>query len=355
MKASFIITRILIVLGSLLMLAVSAGVAWAAVADYETRGLVSKGVTVVGRDMTGMTEAQARTAIEDSVMAPLHRPVTVAGDGKTWTLDPKGIVSVDVDTMLSKAYLPRRTSTFVQRVDSTVRDTPIAADIKPEYSIDTSAVTAWVNQAAAQIDRKPKDATRKIVKNKYKFKFTREVYGARTNKAGCVQVIASALTADAALATESRVVTLPITSLKPKVLTSSFKTAIIVSLPRCKIYLYKGTKLVKSYSCAPGRPAFPTPQGDFKIDTKLHNAPWINPGSAWAAGMPASIPPGPYNPMGVHKIGINWPGVFMHGIPPGEFGSIGTHASHGCMRMMPSAVKDLFGRVHIGDPVYIRG
>jgi len=257
--------------------------------------------------------------------------------------------------MLSKAYLPRRSSTFTQRIDSAVQGTPISAEVKPEYSIDTSAVATWVNQAAVQVDRRPKDATRKIVKNKYKFKFTREVYGARTDRAGSAQAIANALTADAALATESRVVTLPITSLKPKVVQAGFKTAIIVSLPKCKIYLYKGAKLVKSYSCAPGRPGFPTPQGDFKIDTKLHNAPWINPGTAWAKGMPASIGPGPSNPMGVHKIGINYSGVFMHGVPSGEFDSIGTHASHGCMRMMPSAVKDLFGRVHVGDPVFIRG
>ena len=143
--------------------------------------------------------------------------------------------------------------------------------------------------------------------------------------------------------------------MKPKVTESSFKKAIIVSLPECKIRYYEGTKLVKTYRCAPGRPAFPTPQGDFVVDTKLHNAPWINPGSAWAAGMPASIPPGPSNPMGVHKIGINYSGVFMHGIPSYEYSSIGTHASHGCMRMMPSDVADLFNRVKIGMPVYIRG
>jgi lipoprotein-anchoring transpeptidase ErfK/SrfK len=59
--------------------------------------------------------------------------------------------------------------------------------------------------------------------------------------------------------------------------------------------------------------------------------------------------------MGVRKIGIDYPGVFFHGVPAGEFSSIGTHASHGCMRMMPSAVADLFTRVKVGDKVFIRG
>jgi lipoprotein-anchoring transpeptidase ErfK/SrfK len=58
--------------------------------------------------------------------------------------------------------------------------------------------------------------------------------------------------------------------------------------------------------------------------------------------------------MGVRKIGINYPGVFFHGIPASEYSSIGTHASHGCMRMLPSSIHDLYPRVKLGDPVYIR-
>jgi lipoprotein-anchoring transpeptidase ErfK/SrfK len=138
------------------------------------------------------------------------------------------------------------------------------------------------------------------------------------------------------------------------VLEAIFKTAIIVSLSQCKIRLYRGAKLIKTYPCAPGRPAYPTPMGDFWIESKLVNASWFNPHAAWSAGMPEVIGPGPSNPMGVRKIGINQPGVFMHGIPAGEYGSIGTHASHGCMRMMPADVLDLFGRVTVGDPVFIR-
>jgi L,D-transpeptidase ErfK/SrfK len=147
---------------------------------------------------------------------------------------------------------------------------------------------------------------------------------------------------------------LPVNVLTPKILQSSFKMGIVVSLARTTIYLYNGAKLVKTYRCAPGQPAWPTPRGDFKIVTKQADAPWYNPHSAWSASMPDVIPGGPGNPMGDRKIGIDYPGVFMHGVPPGEYGSIGSHASHGCMRMMPSAVHDLYNRVSIGDPVFIR-
>ena len=353
MKAATIISRIALVFLAVLLLAMSATLAYGVVLDYQSRGLVTEGVTVAGTDLSGMTEAEARAAIEDAVSAPMLRPVTVTGiEGQAWTLEPDGIVAIDVDTMVDAAYAPRRSATLAQRLSSHLAEVPLPADVKPVYSVDTSAIATWVAQKATEVDRKPVNAKRKIVK--YKFKITPEVYGARVDQAAAVNAIAQTLSAEAALGTDSRTVALPVDDIKPKIVAAKFKQAIIVSISQTKIRLYKGDKLVKTYRCAPGSYAFPTPIGDFKVVTKLKNAPWINPGSDWAKNMPPSIPPGPYNPMGVRKIGINYPGVFMHGIPPSEFGSIGTRASHGCMRMMPSDVEDLFGRVKIGTPVYIR-
>jgi len=352
MKARTIIGRIVLVLGAALMLAMSATLAWGTVIDYQHRGLVPKGVTVVGRDLSGLNAAQARTAIEEAVSVPLLRPVTVNGDGKTWALDPKGIVSVDVETMLNEAYTPLRTATIMARLNSQLRGELLPADIKPAYSVDSTAIVAWVAATSKQVDRKPVDSTRKLVK--YTLKVTPAAYGAQVTQARAVDRMAQALTADVALASASRVVTLPVYSIKPKVLESSFKKAIVVSISERRIRLFDGGKLIKTYPCAPGRPGFPTPTGDFKVDSKMANASWINPGSAWAASMPAVIPGGPYNPMGQRKIGINESGVFMHGVPPSEYSSIGTAASHGCMRMMPSDVLDLYGRVTVGIPVFIR-
>lgn len=353
MNARSLTSRIFTAVAATIMFLVTATAAWAVVNDYQVRNVVPKGVTVAGQNLGGMTEAQARKTIENAVSAPMMRSLTVAGDKKTWTLDPKGVVSIDEEAMLDDAYSTLRAASLVTRVNSQVRGTPLPHDVKPVYSVDTSAIASWVASAATQVDRKPIDATRKVVPG-YKFKIKKEAYGAKVNQSTAVKWIASALSAEAALSASDRSATLPVRPLKPKVVHTSFKSAIIVSLPRCRIYLYRGAKLVKSYPCAPGRPAYPTPTGDFKIQSKQMNAPWINPGSAWAAGMPARIPGGPGNPMGDCKIGINYPGVFMHAIPPGEFGSIGTHASHACMRMFPSDAHDLYRRVNIGDPVFIR-
>jgi len=352
MKSPSIVSRILVVLLATLLLLASASLAWGVVLDYQARGLVPKGVSVVGQDLSGMTETQARAVIDEAVSSPMLRTVTITGDNATWTLDPKGIVAIDTDSMINAAYSPRRTATLAARLNSQLAGEPLPADIEPVYSVDANAIATWVAQAAVQVDRKPVNATRKIVK--YAFKVTPSIPGATVNQADAVARISETLSAAAALSAASRVVTMPIAYAVPKVVESSFKKAIIVSLSQCKIRLYDGAKLVKTYRCAPGRAAFPTPQGDFVVNSKLANSSWYNPGSAWAAGMPASIGPGPSNPMGVRKIGINYPGVFMHGVPSSEYDSIGSPASHGCMRMMPSDVLDLFGRVKVGNPVFIR-
>lgn len=353
MEAQSKMRRILLILVSALLLLFSAASVWAVVSDYALQGIVSKGVTLVGHDLTGMNGSQVRTTIEDAVSTPMMRPVTVMGDNKSWVLEPKGIVSVGVDSMVAQAYAPKRTATLVTRLASEIAGRPLAADVKPVYSVDTSVVTAWVKQTAAVVNRKPVNATR-MAAAKYTMRITPAVYGASVDQTSATDQISQALTADAAIASPSRVVSLPVNAITPKVLQSSFKMGIVVSLSECRIRLYNGAKLIKTYACAPGQPAWPTPRGDFKIVTKQADAPWYNPHDAWSASMPDVIPGGPGNPMGDRKIGINFPGVFMHGVPPGEYGSIGSHASHGCMRMLPSQVHDLYNRVSIGDPVFIR-
>lgn len=346
--------RVLVILVATLMLMTSAALAWGVTLDYQSRGVVPQGVTIAGENLGGLDEAQARTVIEQAVSAPMLRPRTVVAERMKWQLDPRGIVTVDVDTMLDEAYSSRREAAILARLNSQLTGRPLPVEVAPAYSVDTTALATWVGQAAKEVDRAPTDATRTIDAKKYAFKITKSVPGARLSQRVSVEQIAQALSAEAALSNATGDIVLPVVATKAKVHESSYKTGIVVSLAQCKIYLYNGEKLVKTYRCAPGRAAFPTPRGDFEIVSKQRYAPWINPGSDWAKDMPPIIPGGPSNPMGTTKIGINVRGVFFHGIPPSEFSSIGTHASHGCMRMMPSAVLDLYGRVKVGDEVFIR-
>lgn len=338
-KLAFLVTFVVLSLG-------------AVVGDYVALGFVPRGVTLLGRDVSNLSASALRTAIDRNVATPAMRSLTVLGDGRSWQLDPRGIVTVDVEAMVAQAYAPAHKVSMMARLWSRITGAPLRAEVEPVYSVDSASLQRWVTDTAATIERPAVDATRTLVK--YTIKITPEVMGAAVNETAAIEVLSSALTAEESLATASRTATLPIDFVAPKVRQSKFKKAIVVSLSQCKVYLYDGAKLIKTYRCAPGQPAWPTPRGDFVIARKQANAPWINPGSSWAASMPHSIPGGPYNPMGDRKIGINWPGIFLHGIPPSEYSSIGTHASHGCMRMMPSSIHDLYPRVRIGDPVFIR-
>lgn len=67
--------------------------------------------------------------------------------------------------------------------------------------------------------------------------------------------------------------------------------------------------------------------------------------------LPAYVPPGPNNPLGVRAIYLGWTEYRIHGTNAPS--SIGRAASSGCIRMRNHDVKDLFERVHIGAPVHV--
>jgi L,D-transpeptidase ErfK/SrfK len=60
-----------------------------------------------------------------------------------------------------------------------------------------------------------------------------------------------------------------------------------------------------------------------------------------------SIPPCPANPLGRHWIRLSHPGLGLHGtnVPT----SIYRFTTHGCIRLHPDDVANLFDRVQVGD------
>jgi lipoprotein-anchoring transpeptidase ErfK/SrfK len=339
------------VLLATVMLMVSASLAWAAANDYKSRGFVPNGVSVVGTDLGGMTESQAREAIEEAVAAPLLRPLSVAAADKTFVFDPKGIVSVDVEGMLAEAYAPRRNATLVARARHDLAGLPLPAQIQAKYSVDQTAIATWLAGVQSQVDTKPVDAERQI--KKYKLIVKPSKLGYKTDVAGAQAEILRALSAETALSGPAgRTAAIPVASIKPKVVESSFKKTLVVSLSQRKVRLYNGAKLEKTYSIAIGMPAYPTPTGDWKIINKRYMPTWTNPGSGWATTMPAYIAPGYNNPLGTRALDLDASGIRFHG--SSNDGSIGTAASHGCMRMHMSDVEALYPLVPVGTPVYIR-
>lgn len=350
MKAPSIASRVLVFFAATILLALSGSLAWAAVSDFQTRGVVPQGVAIAGRPLSGLNAASARIAIENAIAEPLLRPVTVLAGGREFSLDSGAIVTVDVEGMLSDAYAPRRTATFVSRVQYSISGTGPLTEVAPRFTLNEVALAAWVKGVASQIDSAPVNADMKLVDGEVVV--THSATGRRLDASGTVAALISALDPKEALSDgDARTISALVVPVDPEVSDKTFGKVLVVDLSQRSISLFNGLKLEKSFSCAIGTPGHPTPKGSFKIVSKRYMPTWRNPGSEWAKGMPAFIGPGPGNPLGTRALNLDASGIRIHGTSSNS--SIGTAASHGCMRMHMWDVEDLYPRVPIETPVFV--
>jgi len=63
------------------------------------------------------------------------------------------------------------------------------------------------------------------------------------------------------------------------------------------------------------------------------------------------VPPGPKNPLGKFFMATTAPGVGIHAT--NRPWSVGYFVSHGCIRMLPDEIEQLFPQVAVGTPVKI--
>ncbi len=110
---------------------------------------------------------------------------------------------------------------------------------------------------------------------------------------------------------------------------------------------YNAGKLVKTFKVATGRSRDLTPEGKFKIVTKIVNRPYYKKG----------IPGGdPRNPLGNRWMGLDAQGTYgdtyaIHG--NNDESSIGKYVSSGCIRMHNEEVRWLFDQIQLYTPVVI--
>ncbi len=120
-------------------------------------------------------------------------------------------------------------------------------------------------------------------------------------------------------------------------------TRIVVNIPAYRMDVFQDGTLIKSYKIGIGYPRFPLPIGLRKAQTIIFNPTWTPPDEPWVAGMKnvsagTKVPAGsPLNPLGPIKIPIGMPSL-IHGGKP--LSKIGTFASHGCVGLTNSQVKD---------------
>lgn len=312
--------------------------AFAVTTPPAPRGPVPNAAVIKGVSLLGMTEAQARATIASSTVVPTMPPMYLKSAGKTFTVNARNAVGVDVESMLNQAY---------KSVDTTA-----AYEIKPAYLVKASVVTGWSNYVAKKIYREKKNA-RRYVSNK-RLRIKGEVIGRRVGPITTSSRITARLRSQLTSPSATPMTVAAYTKYYyPSVTRKNIRKHILVVLSERKVYLYKKgpTAIEKRYRCAIGMRAYPTPRGKFKITGKVKNPTWRNPGSDWASGMPAVIGPGPSNPLGTRALYVSAPGIRIHGT--NKTWSIGRMASHGCIRLTRTSVEDLYPRVPVGTPVWI--
>jgi glucan-binding YG repeat protein len=120
---------------------------------------------------------------------------------------------------------------------------------------------------------------------------------------------------------------------------SSGSQLIIINKKTNKLAFYDSGKLVRTFSVATGRSRSLTPEGTFRIVTKIVNRPYYK----------KKIPGGdPRNPLGKRWMGLEARGTYgdtyaIHGNANAY--SIGRYASSGCIRMHNSEVIWLYRQV----------
>lgn len=148
-------------------------------------------------------------------------------------------------------------------------------------------------------------------------------------------------------------VTNPSHEYKPSVyladeLSSGVKLVLILS--KYKLYVYKDDSIIRTYSVAIGKKRWETPVGNWTITDKIVNPGWTN----FITGKIISSNKSPLVSRWIefYKVPGSKDVIGFHGTR--DIKSIGKSSSHGCVRMHPKDVEDLYNLVNIGTKVEVK-
>ena len=317
--------------------------------DRAHLDLILPGIRIDGIDVGGMARGQAINVVTARADHALSTPIMVGAAQRTWTRSVEELgVRAQVSQAVSQALSATNDVRWVRRVYDRLTNTPLDRSFDIHYRVLGGPIRDFLSQVAVAEKVSPQDAA--IVPSPKGAGVTMQ----HAQPGRELDVVRATTALESALATGAEQVTLPLQRVMPRVTDARLGKTITVSLSTNTLHLYDGFRVVKSYPVATAMQGFTTPVGVWRVVVKDLHPSWTNPApTGWAAGMPSFIPPGPDNPLGLRALGLNAPGIFIHGTP--ESWSIGTYASHGCIRMFESNAMQLFPLVPEGTPVIIYG
>jgi len=166
---------------------------------------------------------------------------------------------------------------------------------------------------------------------------------------GYVEIIAANPGIDPWLPREGTFIVLPTMHVLP----NAERHGIVINLAEMRLYWFPPKAEPVTMPLGIGSEGWHSPLGKTTIVRKRANPTWIPTASVRAEDpeLPASVPPGPDNPLGGHALYLGWPAIVLHGTnrPYG----IGRRVSHGCFRLSDGNAGRLFEEVPVGTPVLV--
>lgn len=171
---------------------------------------------------------------------------------------------------------------------------------------------------------------------------------ARAHGLGYVEIVAANPRVDPWLPGEGRTVVLPMAHILPDV----ERRGIVANLGDQRLYHFSASgSLQFTAPMGFGREGRDTPIGQTQITRKRANPTWVPTANMRALDptLPASVPPGPDNPLGAFALNLGWPAYVIHGTHK-PYG-VGRRVSSGCIRLYPEHIEVLFNSVDVGERV----
>lgn len=330
---------------SILLVVVAAiciGAGGAIVLDGATTDHLFPGTRIGGVHVGGGTLDDAEARLTRVLVDPLREPTRLAAGGAAVTLTPWELgLRIDIHGALRDTHARQQHLTLPARIWKRVAGD--RANVPLDRFIEQGVLQRSLREAVGRIDRPVRDAQLEVKEGT--LRVIPDQFGREVDVSGAAERIAEALRAD------SRRVDLPVRITQAAHRTEEFRKVIFIKTLENTLDLYEDGKIARSYRVATGTGGYPTPKGQFYITTMRRHPSWSNPGSDWALGMPAYIPPGRYNPLGTRAMNLSARGIRIHGTPLAY--TIGRAASHGCIRMHMREAEELFEMVDVGTPVLV--
>ena len=146
------------------------------------------------------------------------------------------------------------------------------------------------------------------------------------------------------------------------ILPNAPREGVVINIAAMRLFYFPKHKsgepqIVITHPIGIGKVGWSTPEGVTKIVRRQKDPIWTVPVSVIkehrenGEELDRVIGPGPDNPLGRHAFYLQWPSYLIHGTnkPAG----VGLRSSHGCIRLYPEDIAQLFDTVPIGTEVRV--